>query len=174
MEEVYLLDTNAFFNFLKYSVIIKEDQEENIKSSIIKIKNNKCYISTLSGIEIISVIGKYARTAKIDNSSKLLKPMKPRVVKQWLKLVDDTLTGKSSIITLKQLPFSQNTINEAQRIILHALIHNFGSLDSIIAATASEFRKTQELEKVVLVTSDKGLIACLRKCDIPFWDPFSN
>lgn len=171
MKDVYLLDTNAFFNFIKYSSLsLNDDANEAIKEVIGKIKAGNCYISHISTVEIISVIGKYARGGGGANN----KRMKPRVIKQWLKLVNDSILGRSSLLSLSILPFSEKTIAEAQIIVHHALVHNFGSLDAIIAATAKECCSNKGHENTVLITSDKGLKACLTKCEIPYWDAFQQ
>ncbi len=51
----YLLDTNAYFAILKYIV---EEEHNSVMEAIV---NSKCCISKLTQIEIISVIGQYAR-----------------------------------------------------------------------------------------------------------------
>ncbi len=56
--EDYLLDTNAYFAILRYVI----SQERNEKYE--RILNGNCCISKLTRIEIISVIGKYARGAE--------------------------------------------------------------------------------------------------------------
>ena len=53
----YLLDTNAYFAVLKYLAEKKENRIEKID----KIIREECYISKVTEIEIISVIGQYAR-----------------------------------------------------------------------------------------------------------------
>ncbi len=98
--------------------------------------------------------------------------MNPRVVKQWIKLVADMVSGESPLLSLSTIPFSEKTIAEAQIIIQYALKHNFGSLDAIIAATAKECCSNEGYENTILITSDKGLKACLIKCGIPHWDAF--
>lgn len=169
MKNVYMLDTNAFFNFIKYaSLSLNYDSNEEIKEVIGKIKAGNCYISLISTVEVISVIGKYARGGAGANN----KRMKPRVVKEWLKLVNDIVSGKSALLSLSILPFSEQTIAEAQIIVQHALIHNFGSLDAIIAATAKECRSNKCYENTILITSDRGLKACLVRCGITHWDAF--
>ena len=169
MNDLYMLDTNAFFNFLKYtSLSLNDDSNEAIKEVIAKIKAGKCYISLISTVEIVSVIGKYARGGAGANN----KRMKPKVVKEWLKLVEDIVSGKSPLLSLSTLPFSEKTITEAHIIVQLALIHNFGSLDAIIAATAKECCSNECYENTILITSDKGLKACLIKCGIPHWDAF--
>lgn len=51
----YLLDTNAYFALLAYIVTGENDK------IIADILAGECYISRVTQIEIISVIGKYAR-----------------------------------------------------------------------------------------------------------------
>ncbi|MCS7461228.1 PIN domain-containing protein [Paenibacillus doosanensis] len=171
MKAVYLLDTNAFFNFIKNaSLPLGENSNIATEEAVNTIKAGTCYISLISLVEIISVIGKYARGGGGANK----KRMKPKVVKQWLKLVEDSTSGRSSLLSLSILPFSEKTIAEAQKIVHHALLHNFGSLDAIIAATAKECSSIKNNENTILITSDKGLKACLTKCEIPFWDAFQQ
>ncbi len=171
MKEVYLLDTNAFFNFIKYSTISLNDSSNGtIKEAIDKIKSSTCCISLISKVEIISVIGKYARGGAGANN----KRMKPKVVKQWLKLVDELNSGRSPLLSLSTLAFTEKTITEAQIIVQNALLHNFGSLDAIIAATAKECYSIKGYENTILITSDKGLKACLRSCGISHWDAFQE
>ncbi len=164
MANSYLLDTNAYFNFLKYASSLFDDlNNTDFSETITKIKSGTCYISTLSSIEIVSTIGKYARRDE----------MKKKQIHQLLKLVKDTMSGSSPVLAVSVLPFSEETISEARNIIKHALIHNFGSLDSLIAATAKEYSTKNKTENLILITSDKGLKACLKKCDIPYWDAFN-
>ena len=82
------------------------------------------------------------------------------------------MDGESSLIVLELIPFDLEIINEARKIIEHALIHSFASMDAMIAATAK--REIDNQYEVVVVTSDKGLKACLEKCSIPFWDAFES
>lgn len=55
---VYLLDTNAFFEIL---CEIAEIEIPGMKGFLKIIDGEKCYISRVTLIEIISVIGKYGR-----------------------------------------------------------------------------------------------------------------
>lgn len=166
MKDVYVLDTNAFFNYIRYTSS-GSSVEEPIANNIKIIKENDCYISLISTIEIISVLGKYSRGGNGAD-----KKMNKKVLKKWQKLIDEILSGQSSLLSVSILPFSSETVNEAQKIIQYALIHNFGSLDSLIAATAKIYFSEIDSEKKALVTSDKGLKACLTKCSIPYWDAF--
>ncbi len=130
MQERFLLDTNAYFNFLKNTVFLDTDAKNNsYEAEIRRIKEGKCYISEISRLEIISVIGK---------------------------------------------PFSPATLNTAQTIVQFALIHNFGSLDAVIAATLLDIRMQEEFGNMCMITSDKGLKACLNKCKLPYWDAFKK
>lgn len=52
----YLLDTNAYFKILEDNYRTSDSNSE-----IVNILTHNCYISELTKIEIISVIGKYAR-----------------------------------------------------------------------------------------------------------------
>ena len=56
-------------------------------------------------------------------------------------------------------------------MITHALVHNFASMDAMIAATAKLARNNGR--NVTVITSDKGLKACLLKIDIPCNDIFA-
>lgn len=193
MPECFLLDTNAYFNFLRFSVqLSRRECSPETTEAMERIKAGACYISALSQVEIISVIGKYARGQaggyeKCDciisttgercqnfRYRQDVKRMKPKIVLKWLELISDTLSGVSPVLTLSVLPFSEETVVEAQSIIRHALVHNFGSLDAMIAATANAFPMNHAAKEIVLVTSDKGLKSCLTKCGIPYWDAFQK
>jgi DNA integrity scanning protein DisA with diadenylate cyclase activity len=78
----------------------------------------------------------------------------------------------SPILNIAILPIGKKEINKAQKIIMCSLVHNFGSLDAIIAATASEFKNCDSEDELIVITSDKGLKACLDKCSLPYWDAF--
>lgn len=166
MKEVFVLDTNAFFNYIKYSSFVDDDNDK-IKESVNRIKRSDCFISHISTIEIMSVLGKYAR-----GGNGAPKKMSAKALKSWRKLVDDILSNQSPVLSVSILPFSEETVNHAQRIIQYAMVHNFGSLDAMIAATANVFFAENPTENNYLVTSDKGFKACLEKCNIPYWDAF--
>ena len=189
MAENYLLDTNAYFNLLKLAYQFKDD-DSSCPESVKKLKSNNLYVSTVTKVEIISVLGKYARgvnggynkcnciissDGKICENQKYTYPRKKwsnKKIKLWLQLIDETITGRSTLARLDLLPFSEKTIEEARRIILHALTFSFGSMDAIIAATAKESISNQK--DMIVVTSDKSLKACLAKCGLPFWDAFES
>ena len=189
MTQNYLLDTNAYFNLLK---ILRKCSESTTEypESIKQLLCGNLYISTITKVEIISALGKYARgnsggrskcncviseEGTICSNYKYTlarKQWNKNQVKAWLQFIDETITGKSSLVQLKLLPFSEKTIDEAQRIVVHALIHNFGSLDAMIAATAKE--SINNHESITVITSDGGLKACLGKCGIPCWDALAQ
>lgn len=189
MIQNYLLDTNAYFNLLKL-VYQYKDKEDSCPEKVKKLKESNLFISTVTKVEIISVLGKYARgnnggynkcNCVIDPSGlvcshyKYTAPRKKwsnKQIKAWLQLIDETVTGKSAFTKLDLLPFSEQTISEAQRIILHSLTYNFGSMDAIIAATAKMVIDNQK--SLIVVTSDKSLKACLNQCAIPCWDAFAE
>lgn len=193
MQEQFLLDTNAYFNFMKYAVFWKDKQETAVhEEEIERIKAGKCYISMITRMEIISVIGKYARgtSASKEKCNCLIsedgtvcdhyryisarKPMKSRLTASWIRLVDETISGVSPVISISVLPLSTDVLNEAQSVVQYALIHNFGSLDAVIAATLLSARTSKEFMNMQMITSDKGLKACLDKCKLPYWDAFSK
>lgn len=134
MADKFLLDTNAYFNFLKFSSVSPPGEKTlEVFEAIKIIKNGTCYISALSLIEIISVIGKYAR-GSVGGYEKCQ------------CIISDTVSGNSPLISLTVLPFSEKTITEAKKIIEHSLIHSFGSLDAMIAATAKECAADTEMK----------------------------
>lgn len=54
----YLLDTNAFFEMLSYLVgkNVRKDEYD-----FADIRQGECYISKITELEVLSVIGKYGR-----------------------------------------------------------------------------------------------------------------
>lgn len=58
MEMEYLLDTNAYFNFLNE---LSNSIPSERKNEILGLNTRRFYISEITSIEIISVLGKYAR-----------------------------------------------------------------------------------------------------------------
>lgn len=193
LQEVFLLDTNAYFNFLKYAAFSKDNQDgDPYKAEIERLKNGNCYISSVSRLEIVSVIGKYARgvsgsrekcncviseTGERCGNFRYVqgrKPMKKALVGRWLQVVKETTEGVSPVFSVTELPLSQEIFKSAQTIIQHALIHNFASMDAVLAATLQESKKIPGLEMMQMVTSDKGLKACLDRCRLSYWDGFAN
>ena len=60
MPKEYLLDTNAYYNLLKES---REHQKGNsiFSTEINMLTSSSLFISVITKIEIVSVLGKYAR-----------------------------------------------------------------------------------------------------------------
>lgn len=183
----YLLDTNAYFNLLKES----REQEKGtsaFSAQISTLINGNIFISTITKVEIISVLGKYARgrdggfhkcTRSISETGQqcqnqwYIAPVAKwnrRKVNMWLQLIKETTEGTSRLVSVGILPFNEKTIHYAEQIIPNALVHNFASMDAMIAATAWE--AIQNGRNMTVVTSDKGLKACLAKASIPYWDAF--
>ena len=189
MSQKYILDTNAYFNYLRVSQSDIPDAAQ-FTDVLSKIKEGNPCVSIITKVEIISVLGKYARgqnggpqdcnciiseTGEKCTNKRYITPRRrwpTKKIKFWRKLIKETIDGTSTLISLQLLPFDTNTINEAQKIIEHALIHNFGSMDAIIAATAQLEIANQN--NVTVITSDKALKACLSKCSIHCWDAFAK
>lgn len=183
MEMEYLLDTNAYFNFLnELSNLIPSER----KNEILGLNTRRFYISEITSIEIISALGKYARgnsggsqkcnciidpNGTICNNQRFTvkrNPWQKRRIKAWLKMIEETQSGKSNLFNVELISLDRETLEIANKIILYSLSHNFGSMDAVIAATAK--KKILSGEQVTVVTSDKALKACLSKCDIPIFD----
>lgn len=187
MPKEYLLDTNAYYNLLKES---REHQKGNsaFSAEIDMLASGQLFISIITKIEIISVLGKYARgnnggyqrctrciseTGESCENQWYTKPKarwSRREISGWQKLIQETILGTSSLITVNVLPFNDKTIQSAEQLIAHALVHNFASMDAMIAATAQEAIGAGH--DMTVVTSDKGLKACLAKANIACWDAF--
>ncbi len=188
MPKEYLLDTNAYYNLLKES---REQQKGNssFSAEIHTLTRGRLFISVITKIEIVSVLGKYARgnsggfqkctrctseAGEVCENQWYTKP-KPRwnrrEISGWQKLIQETILGTSPLITVHVLPFNDNTIQIAEQLIIHALVHNFASMDAMIAATAQEAIGIGR--DMTVVTSDKGLKACLSRANIDCWDAFS-
>lgn len=189
MSKKYLLDTNAYFNYLRV-VQADKDGDTQYAATVKKIKEGNPCVSIITKVEIISVLGKYARgtnggpqqcnciiskDGQRCTNTRYVEPRKrwkTKKIKAWKKLIGETMDGKSSLISLQLLPFNIDTINEAEKIVEHALIHSFASMDALIAATAKQEMANDN--EIIVVTSDKGLKACLNKCSIPYWDAFGQ
>lgn len=189
MQQEYLLDTNAYFNLLKESQASKAEGSP-FSDAINTLKAGKVCVSKITTVEIVSVLGKYARgitggyqrcncliseDGQICQNNRYTKPRKRwkrRTIKAWLQLIQETTEGTSSLINLDVLPFNESIIDQAQQIIQHALIYSFGSMDSLIAATAKD--AIENKHNMIVVTSDKGLKACLSQLGIPCWDAFAS
>ncbi len=187
MPKEYLLDTNAYYELLKRS---REQQKDNtvFSSEIHTLVNSRLFISTITKVEIISVLGKYARGSSggFQRCTRSLSAAgapcqnqwytKPRArwdrkrVNGWQRLIKETIAGTSPLFTVDILPFDDRTIQRAEKLILHALTNNFASMDAMIAATAQGVIEAGR--DMIVVTSDKGLKACLSKAGIACRDVF--
>lgn len=189
MNQEFLLDTNAFYNLLK--AMNPEAREQGVSVDLVTtLKNTKLIVSSITEVEIISVLGKYARGSSgsvsqcncqispeghICQNNRYTAPRKKwnkKRIKAWLQLIDDIFEGRSQLLTVGIEPFDLTTVAEAKNVITHALIHNFASMDAMIAATAKLARNNGR--NVTVITSDKGLKACLLKIDIPCNDIFAT
>ena len=173
----YLLDTNAYFVILKH--LAGEVQDGNIET----VLNGECYISKLTQIEIISVIGQYARgrnrqvqrcdrvhaeTGKCCNASDVVERSKRwsrQKIHDWLKLEKEISSGISQQFKLQVLNVNDKVVDEAQRFIQNALVHNFRSMDAMILGTAKAY--STEESGMVVVTADKALKAGMRRIGYP-------
>ena len=178
MEEKYLLDTNAYFAILRYVSL-----HESGNDAIDKVLRGKCYISKATQIEIISVIGKYARGSsggfqiceRVHEGSnnkcgkryviQKQKKWSREKLKDWLRLEKEVSSGVNVLFNVTVLELDENVINEAEKFIQNALLYNFKSMDSIIVATA--IANSDEDCKMVVVTADKALRAGMDKIDFP-------
>lgn len=187
MPKAYLLDTNAYYNLLRES---REQQKGKSAFSVemSKLVSGTLFISNITKIEIVSVLGKYARgnSGSFQRCTRCLSKTgeacqnewysaprarwNRREISGWQKLIQETILGTSSLITVNILPFDDKTIQMAEQLIVHALVHNFASMDAMIAATAQE--AIEAGQDMTVVTSDKGLKACLMKANIACWDAF--
>lgn len=186
MKQDYLLDTNAFFNILKAH---DNGSLDKIVDELGPLDEGSLYISTITKIEIISVLGKYARgnaggfqkcncvisengdICQNNRYTKKRKAWNKKVIKGWIKLIKDSMDNKSKLMTLTLIPFDGTIIAKAEKIIELALRFSFASMDALIAATAQN-----EIDKghsIVVVTSDKSLKACLSQNGIPWKDIFN-
>jgi len=189
MSQKYLLDTNAYFNFLR-AVQAEKSGDTQYTDIIKKIKEGNPCVSIITKVEIISVLGKYARgnnggfqqcncTISEDGQrcsnmryEKPRKRWKTKRIKEWKKLIEETMEGESKLLSLEVLPFDIDTIKDAQKVVEYALTFSFASMDAMIAATAR--KEMTKKNDIIVITSDKGLKACLKQCKIPIWDAFEN
>lgn len=183
MAQDYLLDTNAFFNILK---AYNDDSISQITDKIGSLTEGTMYISTVTKVEIISVLGKYARgntggfqkcnciiseTGEVCSNSRYTQKRKAwnkKTIKGWLKLIKEALDGTSQVINLSLLPFDNTTIVKAEEIVQLALRFSFASMDALIASTA--LCEIENGHNITVVTADKSLQACLTASNIPWVD----
>lgn len=178
----FLLDTNVFFHVIE--MIAKNSQGCEMQL----FQEGACYISELSRIEIISVLGKHARgtSGQIHKCEQTInekgdicgrewyvpakKGWKKRMVADWRKLIKDITIGNSPLFKVEILPVTPEVCNVARGFVRHALNYNFGSLDAMITATAIEYRNRTGTE-LTMVTYDKKLLAAIRaEGTIPYLD----
>ena len=180
----YLLDTNAFFEMLSFLAGkgVRKDEYD-----FEDIRRGKCYISKITELEILSVIGKYGRgeqeqwqkcSRQIDQDGnkcthryyqKGMKPWNKRVCMAMRKLAKEMIEGTSPILRLNVLDIDSEIINRAEGFMMHATKYKFGSQDAIIAATAI-INSTEECPMWV-VTSDKALKAAMKAEGMEFIVP---
>lgn len=173
----YLLDTNAYFALLNY--VSSEDNNEIIDN----ILAGECYISKVTQIEIISVIGKYARGSSggvqvcnrihgdtgMKCGMQFITPKQKKwsqaTVKGWLKLEKEVSSGSNCLFNVKVLEINADVVAEAEDFIQNALIYNFKSMDAVILGTAKA--NSSDAETMVVVTADKALKAGMDKINYP-------
>lgn len=187
--EIYLLDTNAYFNFMRYSTHALGDGDA-FDATVSQIKAADCCISQISLIEIISVLGKYARGKSagkekcdcvIDDAGTMCphykviqgrKRWSNKRKKAWIKYFDEIKSGTSTLLKVRILPLDNEVWKEAEKIIPLSMEYKFASLDALIAATARTEQTKAGTRRFTVVTSDKSLKCALSKCSIPAWDAF--
>lgn len=174
----YLLDTNAYFALLKYIIGTEENNE-----IIDDILAGECYISKVTQIEIISVIGKYARgtvggTQTCDRTHEDTNTVcgkqfmiherrkwSQAKLKAWLKLEKEVSSGSNCLFNVKVLEINSDVMAEAENVIQYALKYNFKSMDAVILGTAKA--NSSDTETMIVVTADKGLKAGMHKIGYP-------
>jgi predicted nucleic acid-binding protein len=180
----YLLDTNAFFEMLSYLA------GRNVRKDIYDfadIRRGKCYVSKITELEILSVIGKYRRgepsqwqkcTRQISiDGTKCNRQFYHIGKRAWNKklctdihkLVKEMIEGTSPILTVHVLELSEDVIERAEVFMMHAAKHKFGSQDALIAATA--IKHSIENDPMYVVTSDRGLRAAMLEEGMEFVVP---
>lgn len=167
MEKI-LIDTNVFWEVLcEIAGISLSGRRFDVE----KIKGSNCFISEITKIEIMSVLGKYARgeqaqwqpcnriigengekcTEKFFNPGR--KRWKNKQVAEMRKLIKDILEGNSNILYVHVLSVTDAVIVEAERFIRYALQYKFASLDAMIAGTVMCYDK----ENFIVATHDGSL-----------------
>lgn len=180
----YLLDTNAFFEMLSFLAgkSVREDEYD-----FEDIRQGECYISKITELEILSVIGKYGRGEPSQWQScnrqvahdgtkcmrqyfhKGMKPWNKRLCMAMRKLVKEIIEGSSSVIKIHVLDINEDIINRAEGFMMHAIKHKFGSQDALIAATAIMY--SAEADPLLVVTSDRALRAAMEAEGMKFKVP---
>lgn len=152
-----------------------------------EIRQGKCYISKITELEVLSVIGKYGRGEQsqwqICNRQiaqdgtkctrkyfhKGIKPWNQRLCTDLRKLVKEIINGTSSILKVYVLDIDEDIINRAEGFMMHAMKHKFGSQDALIAATA--IVHSTPMDPLFVVTSDKSLRAAMKAEGMQFIVP---
>ncbi len=182
----YLLDTNAFFELLS-TIAGKPVRKDGYDFT--DIVSGEFYISSITLVEIISVIGKYSRGEvrqwqkcnRIISDNETVcqhsylslgrKPWNTKFVSALFKLIKEIVNGDSPFLKVKVLPFDETVLKKSEQFILKSLKYKFGSHDAVIAATA--IINSDELNMCV-VTSDKGLKAAMREENMLIYTPGQN
>lgn len=180
----FLLDTNAFFEMLSYLV------GKNVRSDgydFEDVKNGECYISKITELEIISVVGKYGRgepeqwqkCARIiaqDGTKcnhhyfhKGQRPWNKKLCRDVLKLVKEILRGCNPMLKVTVLELNEKIINRAEIFMMYSSRYKFGSQDALIAATA--LVHSEEGNDLQVVTSDRALRAAMKEEGMTFVVP---
>lgn len=180
----YLLDTNAFFEMLSFLAgkSVRRD-EYNFED----MRQGECYISKITELEILSVIGKYGRGEPsqwkncsrqiADDGTKCthqyfhkgINPWNKRLCIAMRKLVKEMIDGMSPVLKIHVLEINEDIINRAEGFMMHAVKHKFGSQDALIAATA--IIRSTEKDPLFVVTSDRALRAAMKAEGMKFIVP---
>ena len=180
----YLLDTNAFFELLSYlsGRAVRRDNYD-----FADIRQGECYISKITELEILSVIGKYGRgipsqwqTCNRQTSEEGTKcnnryffegvtPWNKKLCIAMRKLIKEMIEGRSSILRINVLEINESIINRAEGFMMHAVRYKFGSQDALIASTAIIY--STEEDPMYVVTSDKTLRAAMEAEGMKFIVP---
>lgn len=179
----YLLDTNALFELVSFLAgkNVRRDEYD-----FEEIRWGKCYISKITELEILSVIGKYGRGESPqwqpcnrqihEDGTKCahryfhrgINAWNPKVCAAMRKLVKEMTGGTSPLLTLHVLELDDDVLRRAEGFMMHAAKHKFGSQDALIAATAIVHSKEAPM---IVVTSDKALRAAMQEEGMPFSVP---
>lgn len=170
----FLLDTNAFFELLSY-LAGKEVRSDGYDFA--DIRQGECFISKITELEILSVIGKYGRgeasqwqqcSRQIDQDGtkcghKYFHPGRrawnKKLCRDMYRLVKEMVSGNSTVFNIHVLEVNDEIIHQAEVFMVHAYQYKFGSQDALIAATAMVY--SLDTEPMLVVTSDRALRAAM-------------
>lgn len=173
----YLIDTNVFWELVCEMAGVAINGR---KFDADIIKRGECFIAEITKIEIMSVMGKYARgeqtqwqpcnrTVREDGTrctEMFFNPGRKRWQRKRVvamrKLVKDILEGNSDAFNVRMLPMTDEVIRQAEKFIDYAFKYKFASMDAVIAATACVYDK----EKIIVVTHDVSLRKALEDEEI--------